>query len=90
MAVDLPKMDEKSEKRMLMASKIANEVWKDVGTPGMKFVTSRKIKDIIADVVFRIILEHREKFEFTKSAVKRQGEIRMALKKKFNWFKWRR
>jgi hypothetical protein len=42
MAVDLPKMDEKREKRMLMVSKIASEVWKDVDSPDMKLVTSRK------------------------------------------------
>jgi succinate dehydrogenase flavin-adding protein (antitoxin of CptAB toxin-antitoxin module) len=39
-------------------------------------------------------MELREKFEFTKSAVKMQGEITMTLKKKkkkkFTWFKWRR
>jgi hypothetical protein len=75
-----------------MVSKIASEVWKDVGSPGMKFVTSRKIKDAMVDVVFHIILELMGKYEFTKNAVKRQGEIMMTLKKKkkFTWFKWRR
>jgi hypothetical protein len=90
MEVNLPKIDVKTDKRILIVSKIASEVWKDVGSSYMKFVISRKIKEVIADVVFHIILELKEKFEFTKSGVKKQGKIMMALKKKFTWFKWRR
>jgi hypothetical protein len=60
MGVNLPKMDVKTVNMMLMISKIASEVWKHVGSPDMKFVTSRKIKNIMADAMFHIILELRE------------------------------
>jgi hypothetical protein len=81
MVLDLPKIDEKTEIRMLVVSRIVNEVWRDVGSTGLKFVTSKKIKKIMADVIFYIILELREKFEFTRSAVMKQGKTLNALKK---------
>jgi hypothetical protein len=37
MVMDLPKMNERADKRMFMVSKILNEEWNDVGAPSMKF-----------------------------------------------------
>jgi hypothetical protein len=48
----LPKMDEDIEARIEMVSKLVAFVWKDVNTSVLKGLISRKLKEIIVDIIF--------------------------------------
>jgi hypothetical protein len=52
----------------------------------MKFVMPRKIKEVMADVIFHIILKLRKKFEFTRAEVKRSSELVTLKMMMLTWF----